>query len=163
VKLSIWAAVLFLGFAAPAAAQADRSAKSLSGNEASRQVSATGYVVMGAMPVQEALVRNQIQVMRPAVLPLRICFVSHWKYVNAARTFRLHVPTGFSSVMFTHLPSRTIFVDNDRYLGEAWLGNWIAHELGHLATNSTREDDAEKAAHEYRKRLRRAGNEPPEG
>ena len=56
--------------------------------------------------------------------------------------------------MFTHLPSRTIFVDNDRYQGEDWLGYWIAHELGHLAMNSNREGDAEKAAKEYRKRLK---------
>jgi hypothetical protein len=32
----------------------------------------------------------------------------------------------------------------------------LAHELGHLATSSPREDDAEKAAHEYRKRLKQA-------
>ena len=56
--------------------------------------------------------------------------------------------------MFTHLPSRTIFVDNDRYLGEDWLGHWIAHELGHLATNSAKEEDAERSAHEFRRRLK---------
>ena len=55
--------------------------------------------------------------------------------------------------MFTHLPSRTIFVDNDRYLGEDWLGHWLAHELGHLAKNSAKEEDAEKAAREFRRRL----------
>ena len=56
--------------------------------------------------------------------------------------------------MFTHLPSRTVFIDNDRYLGEEWLGYWMAHELGHLVTNSAKEEDAERAAHEFRKRLR---------
>ncbi len=58
--------------------------------------------------------------------------------------------------MFTHLPSRTIFVDNDRYQGENWLGYWIAHELGHLAANSAKEEDAEKVAKEYRKHLKQA-------
>jgi len=66
------------------------------------------------------------------------------------------VPTGYTSAMFTHLPSRTTFVDSDRHMGEEWLGHWMAHELGHLAKNSAREDDAEKAAHEYRKRLKQA-------
>jgi hypothetical protein len=56
--------------------------------------------------------------------------------------------------MFTHLPSRTVFIDNDQYLGEQWLGYWMAHELGHLKTNSAKESDAERAAREFRKRLR---------
>ena len=56
--------------------------------------------------------------------------------------------------MFTHLPSRTVFIDNERYLGEEWLGHWIAHEIGHLVTNSAKEEDAERAAREFRKRLR---------
>jgi hypothetical protein len=156
MKLGIWSALFFLGFAQPGLGQTDGSAKSFSGKEATPALSTNSYAVMGATPVQEALVRDQIQVMRPAVLPLRIFFVPHWKYIDTARTFRLHVPTGFASVMFTHLPSRTVFIDNDRYLGEAWLGRWMAHELGHLAKNNAREDDAEKAAQEYRKRLKEA-------
>jgi hypothetical protein len=111
------------------------------------------YTVIGATTDQEASLRSQIQAMQPEVLPLRILFVPHCKYLNAARSFHLHVSTGFASVMFTHLPSRTVFIDNDRYLGVDWLGYWIAHELGHLASNSAREDDAEKVAHDYRKRL----------
>ena len=47
-----------------------------------------------------------------------------------------------------------MFIDNNRYLGEGWLGHWLAHELGHLATNSVNKHDAEKAAHEFRKRLK---------
>ena len=39
---------------------------------------------------------------------------------------------------------------------EKWLSHWMAHELGDLAKNSAREDDAEKAAQEYRKRLKQA-------
>jgi hypothetical protein len=93
--------------------------------------------------------------MQPEVLPLRIFFVPHWKYLDSARLFRLHVPTGFASVMFTHLPSRTVFIDTDRYMGEEWLGHWMAHELGHLATNSVNENDADKAAREYRRRLKK--------
>jgi hypothetical protein len=54
--------------------------------------------------------------------------------------------------MFTHLPSRTTFIDSDRYLGDDWLGFWMAHELGHLASNSTKEEDAEKVAREYHNR-----------
>jgi hypothetical protein len=92
--------------------------------------------------------------MHPEVLPLRVLFVPHWKYLDNARIFHLHVPTGYGSLMFTHLPSRTVFIDNDRYQGEGWLGYWMAHELGHLKSNSPREGDAERAARGFRKRLR---------
>jgi hypothetical protein len=116
------------------------------------------YTVFNATPVQEAALRVQIKIMHPEVLPLRIVFVPHWKYLDTARIFRLHVPAGYGSLMFTHLPSRTVFIDNDRYLGEDWLGHWFAHELGHLATNSAKEEDAEKAAGEFRRRLKKLQN-----
>ena len=54
------------------------------------------------------------------------------------------------------MASRTVFVDNDYYGGDESLGYWMAHELGHLASNSTAENDAEKAAKPYRVRLRDA-------
>ena len=116
--------------------------------------SADSYLVLGATEDQESLLRGQIRTMRPEVLPLRIVFVPHWKYLDDARTLHLHVPTGYASVMFTHLPSRTIYVDKDFYTGEKWLGHWMAHELGHLETKNVREEDAEKAARRYRKRLK---------
>ena len=119
-----------------------------------READTESYTVVGATPYQEAVLRAQIRLMHPEMPPLRVFFVPHWKYLDNARIFRLHVPTGYSSLMFTHLPSRTVFIDNDRYQGEKWLGHWIAHELGHLITNSAKEEDAEKAAREFRKRLR---------
>lgn len=112
------------------------------------------YAVFNATPAQEAALRAKIRLMHPEVLPLRVFFVPHWKYMDTARIFHLHVPTGYGSLMFTHLPSRTVFIDNDRYQGEEWLGYWIAHELGHMKTNSVHEGDAERAAREFRKRLR---------
>jgi len=120
------------------------------------ETSANGYTVIGATPKQEALVRAQIQVMQPDVYPLRVLFVPHWKYIETARIFQLHVPAGYTSAMFTHLPSRSVFIDSDRYVSDDSLGYWVAHELGHLAANSTRESDADKAAGEYRKRLKDA-------
>jgi hypothetical protein len=117
------------------------------------EAAAESYAVFGATLEQEAILRSQIRIMNPEIEPLRIFFLPHWKYLDAARTFRLHVPTGYGSLMFTHLPSRTVFIDNDRYQGEEWLGYWTAHELGHLKTNSSKEADAEHAAREFRKRL----------
>lgn len=76
-----------------------------------------GYVVIGATPDLETLLSSQIQVMNPEVLLLRIIFVPHWKYTYSARIFRVHTPTGMTSVMFTHLASRSVFIDNSRYLG----------------------------------------------
>ena len=97
--------------------------------------------------------------MRPAVLPLRVIFVPHWKCLNTARTWRLHLPTGYISVMFNHLPSRTVFIDDGRYIDGDWWGYFMAHELGHLGTNSVCEDDAEKAASTFRKRLKDAARQ----
>lgn len=110
----------------------------------------------GATAREEALLRRQMQIMRPDVLPLRVIFVPHWKYLADTRIYRLHVPTGYASIMFTHLPSRTVFIDTDRYISDDSLGYWMAHELGHLATKSVREADAERNAAEYRRRLRAA-------
>jgi hypothetical protein len=58
--------------------------------------------------------------------------------------------------MFTHLPSRSVFIDTDPYVSDDSLGYWVAHELGHLAANSASESDADRAAREYRKHLKDA-------
>jgi hypothetical protein len=117
---------------------------------------AASYTVQGATPRQAALLRSQIQAMQPDIVPSRIIFVPHWKYLYAAKTYRLQVPTGMASKMFTHLASRSVFIDDDYYRGDESLGYWMAHELGHLMANSADENDAEKAAKPYRKRLRDA-------
>jgi len=136
--------------------QTSGNAKLLSAEATAPEPFANNYAVLGATPEQEALVRAQIRIMQPDVYPLRVLFVPHWKYVDAARTFHLHVPAGYTSAMFTHLPSRSVFIDGDRYINDDSLGYWVAHELGHLATNSVSEDAADKAARDYRKRLKDA-------
>jgi hypothetical protein len=156
MKLRLWTVLLLLGFAQLGWGQTNGNSKLVGAEATAPEHSASGYAVIGATPSQELSVRGQIRVMQPSVLPLRILFVPHWKYLDTARVFQLHVPTGYTSAMFTHLPSRTTFIDSDRYQGENWLGYWMAHELGHLASNSTKEEDAEKAAREYRKRLKEA-------
>lgn len=118
--------------------------------------SVASYTVQGATPRQEALLRSQLQAMHPNIVPSRIIFVPHWKYLYAARMYRLHVPTGMASKMFTHLASRSVFIDDDYYGGDESLGYWMAHELGHLTANSANENDAERAAKPYRKRLKDA-------
>lgn len=152
MRLRIGLLVAFLT-AAHCSAQSNSASST---NAPIKEISGSDLVVMGATADQEVALREQIHIMSPKVLPLRVIFVPHWKYLDSARTFRLHVPTGFSSAMFTHLPSRTVFVDDDRYLGPEWLGHWMAHELGHLESNSAREDDAEKVAHRLRDLLKRA-------
>lgn len=156
MKLRIWTALFVLGIAEYGWGQTNGNAKLVSEETTALGPSANSYTVLGATPQQEALVRAQIRVMQPSVLPLRILFVPHWKYVDTARTFRLHVPTGYTSAMFTHLPSRTVFIDSDRYVSDDSLGYWVAHELGHLAANSASESDADKAAALYRRRLKQA-------
>jgi len=154
MMLPIGTALFFLGLAPVCWGQTNGSTDQVSNDTSVLASSSNSYAVFGASPQQEALVRAQIQIMQPAVLPLRVFFVPHWKYVDNTRIFQLHVPTGYASAMFTHLPSRTIFIDADRYVSDYSLGYWVAHELGHLATNSAKEEDAEKAAREFRRRLK---------
>ena len=156
MKVGIWAALLLLGITQASWGQTSSRVSPLSEKEAPPVPSGNSYVVIGATPTQEAALNAQIEIMQPGVRPLRIIFVPHWKYNDTARIFHLHVPTGYTSAMFTHLPSRTTFIDSDRYQGEDWLGYWMAHELGHLATGSAKEGDAERAAHDYRERLKQA-------
>jgi len=156
MKLRIWTVLILLGFTQFGWGQTTGNSIVATGKETAVESSSNNYAVIGATAGQEASLRAQIQVMQPSVLPLRVLFVPHWKYVDTARIFHLHVPAGYTSAMFTHLPSRTTFIDSDRYQNEDWLGYWMAHELGHLASNSTKEEDAEKVAREYRKRLKQA-------
>ena len=156
MKLRIWTTLFSLTLAQFAWGQTSGNSKLVNTEGTAPETSANGYTVIGATPKQEALVRAQIQVMQPDVYPLRVLFVPHWKYIDTARIFQLHVPAGYTSAMFTHLPSRSVFIDSDRYVSDDSLGYWVAHELGHLAANSTRENDADKAAGEYRKRLKDA-------
>jgi hypothetical protein len=158
--MKLAAAVLFfLGFAQLTWGQTKDSASVASEERTALGLSTNIYAILGATPQQEALVRSQIQTMQPAVLPLRVVFVPHWKYADNTRVFRLHVPTGYTSALFTHLPSRTVFVDADRYTNDESFGYWLAHELGHLATNSAKEDDAERAAKGLRRRLKDSRHE----
>jgi hypothetical protein len=160
MKLGIWSVVLWFGVVAIGQGQQIEGSGLLTVNGATSSES-FAYTVQGATPERERLLRTQIQVMQPTVLPHRIIFVPHWQYIYSTKMYHLHVPTGMTSKMFTHLPSRSIFVDEDRYLGEDWLGHWMAHELGHLSTNSAREEDAERAAREYRMRLKDARKGDP--
>jgi hypothetical protein len=145
--------IVLLGFADSGRAQSNGKSNPVTTEEAAVKSSVSTYFVLGATAKQEALLRAQIEAMHPDVLPLRIILVPHWKYVDTTRAFQLHVPAGYTSAMFTHLPSRTVFIDADRYQSDDSLGYWMAHELGHLATNSAKESDAEKGARELRKRL----------
>jgi hypothetical protein len=115
--------------------------------------------IQGATQSQEALVRDELRIVQPEVLPSRIIFVPHWKYIYTAKVYQLHVPKGMSSVMFTHLPSRSVFIDQDHIVSDEALVHWMAHELGHLTTNSSREDDAERAAKPFRARFKVAAAE----
>ena len=156
MKRRIWTALFLMGIAQSGWAQINGNSKLVSGEATAPEPAANSYTVLGATPQQEALVRTQIRVMQPEVLPLRVIFVPHWKYIDTARTFRLHVPAGYTSAMFTHLPSRTVFIDAERYISDDFLGYWLAHELGHLTVNSASESEADKAAREYRRRLKDA-------
>jgi hypothetical protein len=156
MRLTIWTALLFLGFPQASFGQTNARTNPVSGEEAQTAPPANNCAIIGATAIQEASLRAQIEIMQPSVRPIRVVFVPHWKYLDTARTFQLHVPPGYTSAMFTHLVSRTTFIDSDRYQGEEWLGYWMAHELGHLAANSTKEGDAERAAREYRNRLKQS-------
>jgi hypothetical protein len=113
----------------------------------------TAYTIQGTTLERERLLRTQIHAMNPLVLPKRIVFVPHWQYIYATKMYHLQVPKGMTSKMFSHLPSRTVYIDSDLYGGNDCLGYWIAHELGHLERNNADENQAEKSAATYRRRL----------
>ena len=156
MRLRSWTTLFLMTLAQVAWGQTTTNPKLVNAEATAPGPSVNSYTVLGATPEQEALVRAQVRIMQPDVYPLRVLFVPHWKYVDTARIFHLHVPAGYTSAMFTHLPSRSVFIDSDRYVSDDSLGYWVAHELGHLAANSASESDADKAAREYRKRLKDA-------
>jgi len=156
MRLRSWTTLFLMTLAQVAWGQTTTNPKLVNAEATAPGPSVNSYTVLGATSEQEALVRAQIRIMQPDVCPLRVLFVPHWKYVDTARIFHLHVPAGYTSAMFTHLPSRSVFIDSDRYVSDDSLGYWVAHELGHLAANSASESDADKAAREYRKRLKDA-------
>src|SRR5437870_12543375 len=156
MKLRIGTVLFLVTMAQVAWGQTSTNPKLVNAEATAPEASATSYTVLGATSEQEALVRAQIRIMQPDVYPLRVLFVPHRKYVDTARTFRLHVPAGYTSAMFTHLPSRSVFIDSDRYVSDDSHGYWVAYELGHLAANSASESDADKAAQDYRKHLKDA-------
>jgi len=162
LKRVIWTVLFVLGFAQFGWGQTNGNSILLITEPTTPGTSTNSYTVLGATAEQEALVRAQIQIIQPAILPLRVIFVPHWKYVVTAKTFLLHVPAGYTSAMFSHLPSRTVFIDSDRYVSDDSLGYRVAHELGHLATNSASESDADRAAREFRKRLKDARKRDPQ-
>ena len=110
MKLRIWTTLFSLTLAQFAWGQTSGNSKLVNTEGTAPETSANGYTVIGATPKQEAL-RAQIQVMQPAVYPLRVLFVPHWKYIDTTRIFRLKVPAGYASAMFTHLPSRSVFIN----------------------------------------------------
>src|SRR6267378_5394232 len=97
MKLRIWTVLLLLGFAQFSWGQTNGNSKLVSEEATAPELSANSYTVLGATPEQEALVRAQIRIMQPDVYPLRVLFVPHWKYIDTARTFSLHVPAGYTS------------------------------------------------------------------
>ena len=107
MKLAVGSVLFFLAFAQFSWGQTNGTRNPVRSEDSALVLSSNAYAVFGATPQQEALIRSQIQMMRPAVLPLRVFFVPHWKYVDNTRIFHLHVPTGYTSALFTHLPSRT--------------------------------------------------------
>ena len=153
MKLAIWSIVLWFGLVTLAEGRQIRGSGLFTVNSAASPEN-LAYTVQGASQERKRLLRTQIQAMQPSVLPHRILFVPHWQYIYATKIYHLHVPRGMMSKMFTHLPSRSIYIDGDLYGGEDWLGHWMAHELGHLERNNADENEAEKVAAEYRRRLK---------
>ncbi len=118
MRLTIWTTLFLMTIAQVASGQTSTNPKLVNAEATSPEPSVNNYTVLGATSEQEALVRAQIRVMQPDVYPRRLLFVPHWKYIDTARIFRLHVPAGYTSAMFTQLASRSVFIDSDRYVSD---------------------------------------------
>src|SRR5260370_17624019 len=114
MNFRIWTTLFLVTIAQVAWGQTSTNPKLVNAEATSSEPSVNSYTVLGATPEQEALVRAQIWIMQPDVYPLRVLFVPHWKYIDTARTFRLHMPAGYTSAMFTPLPTRSRSIDTAR-------------------------------------------------
>src|SRR5260370_37660728 len=126
MRLRVWTTLFLVTIAQFAWGQTSGNANLVSAEATAPEPSANSYTVLGATPEQEALVRAQIRVMQPDVYPLRVLFVPHWKYIDTARMFHLHVPSGYTSAILTHLPSPSVFIHSYRYVTESSLAYWVA-------------------------------------
>lgn len=91
MKRWIFVALVLMGFAELGQGQSNGkpSPTTVTTEDAAAKYSANTYFVLGATPKQEALLRAQIEAMRPDLLPLRIIFVPHWKYLVTTKAFQL--------------------------------------------------------------------------
>src|SRR5260370_837218 len=71
MKLAAGTVLFFLGFAQFSWGQTNGSAHLVSGDSSAPTPSPNSYVVFGASPQQEALVRAQIQIIQPSLTGLR--------------------------------------------------------------------------------------------
>lgn len=88
MRQAIWSVLLLTGMAQVGWGQTSETRLNKNAEEKRPEASATNYTVQGATPEQESVLRDQIQIMRPKVLPYRIRFVSHWQYIYAARMYQ---------------------------------------------------------------------------
>src|SRR5437667_10925819 len=109
MKITVGAALFLLGFGPICWGQTNSTMNTGGARETAPLLSANTYAVFGATPQQEALLRSHIHIMQPAVLPLRVFFEAHSKYLDNTRTFPLQLPAAYTSPMFTRLSSRTLF------------------------------------------------------
>jgi hypothetical protein len=81
--------------------------------------------------------------------PMTIVILEHRKFLGMARTFGSHTRFSFSS-----LAARRIYLSSRVVVDFETQIRFITHELGHFATQSTYEDNAERAAARIRQRAR---------
>ena len=106
MKLSISVVLILAGVSEFIGGQTTENTKLAPNVVTAVEPSADSYLVLGATEDQESLLRTQIQVMRPEVLPLRIVFVPHWKYLDDARILHLPcLPVTPASCSRTYLPA----------------------------------------------------------
>jgi hypothetical protein len=94
MSLRIWTILFLVTMAQVSWGQTSTNPKLVNAEATLPEPTVNSYTVLGATSEQETLVRAQIRIMQPDVYPLRVLFVPHWKYVDTAKTFRLHVPAG---------------------------------------------------------------------
>jgi len=96
--------------------QTSTNPKLVTAEATSPEPSVNSYTVLGATSEQETLVRDQIRIMQPDVYPLRVLFVSHWKYVERPEPFASMCPLIYQR--YVHAPTQPKRVHRQRPLCE---------------------------------------------
>src|SRR5206468_11931627 len=118
---------------------------------------AADYVIIAATPQQERFLTCVAQISAddlrgtpPSDERLTVVILEHHKFLEVREAFHAQK----TKLAFSSLQARRIYLSSRMFRDFETLLRCITHELGHFATQSAYEDQAERAAERMRQRTR---------